>query len=230
MKNPLVSVLIAAYNSEKFIDEALQSVWNQTYGNYEVIVVNDGSTDNTLAALEQWQEKITIINKSNGGISSARNAALAVSRGSIIAFLDADDIWLPNKLEEQLRFLEHNPDITVVFSWAQNVLHPIFQGPTQTTPSSSVIPAHIPSNCMAKREVFDQIGTFNETVALGEFTEWYGRVVNAKIGIGSVPSLLVLRRIHGENIGIKEKHRFNDYLHILKKKINSQQSLTTTPH
>lgn len=231
MKNPLVSIIIAAYNSEKFIADALESVYDQTYTNYEVIIVDDGSTDGTAAALAPWRDSITLIQKKNGGISSARNAGIAHAKGEFFAILDADDVWLPTKLAEQVAFAQNNTSAGIIFSLAQNVLHKdLINKSNVSTNPFPIIAAHIPGNCMIKRDAFETIGYFNETVILGEFAEWYGRALNLGIGIGCVSSLLLLRRIHGENIGIKQKHHFNDYLHILKKKIDSQHSLQKAPH
>lgn len=224
MQIPLVSVLVAAYNSEDFIEDALESVWDQTYPNYEIIVVNDGSTDSTASKLNQWKNKITIIEKENGGIASARNAGLAAAKGDFIAILDADDAWLPTKLFEQMEYFQSHPAVSIVFSLAQNVLHKDLVHRKNISPQPlPIIAAHIPGNCMVRKNTFDQIGYFNESIILGEFAEWYGKALNANIKIGCVDSLLLLRRIHGNNIGIKEKKRFNDYLHILKRKIDAQK-------
>src|SRR5215203_3563623 len=104
---PLVSIIIPAYNVSTYIGEALRSVFIQDFENYEVIVVNDGSTDTPELekVLEPFRDKIHYIQQNNRGISAARNAALHVARGELIALLDADDVWLEGKLTEQLEFM-----------------------------------------------------------------------------------------------------------------------------
>ena len=99
---PKVSVIIPAYNAEKFIEEAILSVLSQSYNNLECIVINDGSTDNTLDILKAFGKDIIFHNQSNMGVSQARNSGLKIARGGWIAFLDADDIWHPNKLSVQI--------------------------------------------------------------------------------------------------------------------------------
>jgi len=111
-----VSVVIPTFNCAQFIIEAIESVLNQTYKNYEIIVVNDGSTDNTEEVLSSYLKKIKYIRQENGGPSKARNNGINNSKGEYIAFLDADDIWLPTKLKYQLDFFEKCSDISVVIS------------------------------------------------------------------------------------------------------------------
>lgn len=109
MKNPLVSVIIPAYNSEKFIAETIQSVQNQTYKNWEIIIVDDCSSDATTRIVNEFinnDNRIQLfIQKENSGSGIARNVALAQTKGKYIAFLDADDLWKPMKLEKQVDFL-----------------------------------------------------------------------------------------------------------------------------
>ncbi len=115
---PKVSVIIPAYNAEEYIAETLQSVFEQTYSNYEVIVVDDGSKDGTLPLLQSYASKVKVFSKDNGGPASARNVAINNSDGELIAFLDSDDLWFREKLETQIRFLGDHPDLGLVYTEA----------------------------------------------------------------------------------------------------------------
>src|SRR4051812_17019821 len=106
---PSVSIIIPAYNSERYLRASLQSVLEQTYRDYEVIVVDDGSTDGTKAAVLGVEGSIRYIYQSNQGPSAARNTGIAAARGDFICFLDADDSWTPDKLAIQVEFMERNP-------------------------------------------------------------------------------------------------------------------------
>lgn len=117
---PKVSVIIPTYNCAAYLSEAVESVFKQTYTDFEVIIVNDGSTDNTdsivTQCIQRYSKKIKYIVKKNQGPGAARNRGIEEANGEYIAFLDADDIWLPRKLEYQVPLLETNPDIALVFT------------------------------------------------------------------------------------------------------------------
>jgi len=115
-KTPKVSVIIPTYNTAKYLDDAIASVLNQTYTNYEIIVIDDGSTDNTVEIVEKYQNKISYIYQENQGVSAARNKGIAASQGEFIAFLDADDIFMAHKLEKQVAVFERQPELGIVNS------------------------------------------------------------------------------------------------------------------
>jgi glycosyltransferase involved in cell wall biosynthesis len=108
---PLVSVVIPAYNSGRFIADALDSVFNQNYQALEVLVVDDGSTDDTCDVIARYGDKVTLIRQPNAGAAVARNEGMHRARGKYIALLDADDVWLPGKLRHQVDYLEKHPDV-----------------------------------------------------------------------------------------------------------------------
>ncbi|MEW6186166.1 MAG: glycosyltransferase family A protein, partial [Thermodesulfobacteriota bacterium] len=102
MSTPAVSVIIPTYNRAEFVIQAVESVFKQTFADFELILVDDGSSDETRAALEPYSDCITYLYQSNRGVSSARNLGLKIAQGKWLAFLDSDDLWLPEKLEGQM--------------------------------------------------------------------------------------------------------------------------------
>jgi glycosyltransferase involved in cell wall biosynthesis len=110
-KQSMVSVIIPVYNSAQCISRAIDSVLAQTVTDYEIIIVDDGSTDNTTDVIRQYGSKVNYIHQDNAGVSVARNVGIAAAKGQWIAFLDADDEWLPSKLEMQMELLTRNPDL-----------------------------------------------------------------------------------------------------------------------
>ena len=115
-KNPLVSVIIPAYNSEKYIKEAIESVLYQTYDHLEIIIVNDGSWDNTEKIVKEFKDsRIKYFWQKNKGIASAKNAGIKNAKGEFITFLDTDDFYLPRKIEEEVIFLKHHPEFDLVY-------------------------------------------------------------------------------------------------------------------
>ena len=116
---PLISVIMAAYNRAAYIEEALDSIKRQTFKDYEIIVADDGSTDNTKEILERY-EGIRCLYLEHGGIATTRNAALKAAKGKWIAFLDSDDLWKEDKLQKQVDYLQAHPDCRIVYSEFKN--------------------------------------------------------------------------------------------------------------
>lgn len=119
MTEPLISVIMPAYNAEKYIAESIDTVVNQTYQNWELIVINDGSADNTEAIAHRYaltDKRIKLINQENKKLSAARNTGIAAARGEWVAFLDADDLWVADKLEKQVNIINTTPNAGLIFS------------------------------------------------------------------------------------------------------------------
>ena len=189
---PQISIVIPAHNAAKTITETIESVQQQTFNDWELIVVNDGSTDNTLKVLQQIIEpRLKIISSINGGVSAARNLGVAQSQGEYIAFLDADDLWVADKLELQLQALEQNPDAIVAYSWTcfmdeeKNgyVYHP--SPPYEYT--GDVYPQllkkgfiHSGSNTLVRKSALNRVGGFDSRCDICE--DWDMWVRLAAIG------------------------------------------------
>ncbi|MDX2042634.1 MAG: glycosyltransferase [Acidobacteriota bacterium] len=211
---PKVSVIIPAYNSAQFIAEAIQSVLAQSYDNREIIIVDDGSTDATLDVLRGFGEQIKLLTKTNGGPASARNLAIRHASGKYIAFLDADDLWMPEKLAEQVAFLESQPEVGMTFSEALMFIEPFeevggekqIRGKIGFTGETSfchlLLGDHIPnSTVLMRRECVDKIGWLNESRALVavEDYEYWLRLAKA-FPIRAISKPLAYYRVHANNL------------------------------
>lgn len=177
---PLVSVVIPAYNVAPFIRETLASVFAQTIANYEVIVVNDGSPDTVEfeRAIEPYRERIRYFRQENRGASAARNAGLRAARGEWIAFLDADDLWLPAYLDEQLRFIrEHNCDLVcadaMIFGDSADAGQTYMEAVMESAPVSGEVTfldlvssdrSLMTSGVVARRDLILAVGLFDEAL------------------------------------------------------------------
>ena len=175
---PKVSIIIPTYNRADLLLQALESVFAQTYQNYEVIVSDDGSTDNTEEVIQQFREKINYLKNAHSGLPSvARNAALNQANGKYIAFLDSDDLWLPDKLKIQVDVLENNPRIGLVCSNAflTNVDgkqgEQLYQIPGNGRSGSVFLDLLqdnfvITSSVMLRRDTLEKAGNFSEAKEL----------------------------------------------------------------
>jgi glycosyltransferase involved in cell wall biosynthesis len=206
---PLVTVVIPTYNYADFLREAVLSVLDQTFQDFEIIVVDGGSTDHTPSVIKEFPEKVRYIYQENQGTMVARNTGIAAARGEYIAFLDADDLWLPAKLEKQVALLRQHPEVGLVYST-------IYQFESK---SGAIVGEYPLANCRAghvlrdlylacfvpsptplvRKEVLDDVGGFDERIRYGsEDWELWLRI-SAKYDLAYVPEPLAKYRYHGSH-------------------------------
>ncbi|HEY9635336.1 MAG TPA: glycosyltransferase [Coleofasciculaceae cyanobacterium] len=177
---PVISVIIPAYNAENTLHETIESVFNQTFTDFELIVINDDSQDATLEVVEHLQDnRLNVFSYPHAGVSASRNRGLAKASGEFIAFLDADDLWSPDKLEAQLRALQVNPQAAVAYSWTDYIDELgkfLYSGP-HISVSGNVYEKLLlgnflenGSNALIRRETLLKVGGFDESLYGGE--EW----------------------------------------------------------
>lgn len=196
-----ISVIIPVYNASKTIERTLDSVINQTLKPDEVILINDGSNDNSLKIIENYTKlnpnnNFIIINKSNGGVSSARNAGLKIASGNLIALLDSDDVWLENKLKIQLNILKDNSEIEFLGCSRNNEKLTILGKKIEKLHKAKVIELLIKmypqtSTAIFKRELFLKYGGYNENMTHAEDGDLWVRYC-ANSGFYYTPESLVI--------------------------------------
>ncbi|MBW4664429.1 MAG: glycosyltransferase [Chroococcus sp. CMT-3BRIN-NPC107] len=175
---PIISVVIPVYNGAKTIKETVESVLQQTYQNFEIIVINDGSQDETLAVINNIQnQKIKLFSYSNAGLSASRNRGFARACGEFITFLDADDLWTKDKLEAQLEALQQNPQAAVAYSWTDHIDEDgKFLRPASYTSCNGNVYERIlvgnflacGSNTLIRTQALKQVGGFDESLNSAE--------------------------------------------------------------
>ncbi len=183
---PTISIIVPAYNAEHTILKTIESVQQQTFSDFELIVINDGSTDRTLELLDTVKEpRIKIFSYQNGGVSVARNRGIANARGEFIAFLDADDLWTLDKLELQLTALQQHPKAGVAYSWTHYMDEqgkyfyadrPIF---FEGNVYADLLVRNFlvsGSNPLIRRQAIESVGEFDPTLTHGEDWEFYLRL------------------------------------------------------
>ena len=200
-KIPLVSVIIPTFNRGWILKEAIESVRSQTYRNFEFIIVDDGSMDNTRDILEEFKEDIVVIRQKNKGVSAARNIGVASSRGTLIAFLDSDDLWKPEKLAVQVAFFASNPETQICQTdeiWIRrgNRVNPkkCHQKPSGMiyVPSLSLCLVS-PSAVMMKKDLFESVGGFDENLPACEDYDLWLRI-GCRYPVPLIEQKLVIKR------------------------------------
>ena len=211
-----VSVVIPSYNYGKFVREAVDSVLSQTYADFEIVLVDDGSRDNTRETLQDYIDagRINYIYKENGGLPAARNTGIQAASGEYIAMLDADDKWLPRKLELQMAYMTDNPDVDVLF--CDELRFQEGREP-QETPRKLLAGENIrekfliscftiPSSLLFKKKSLTMTGLFDEKLQHCEDWDMMMRMAY-KLNVAYLPEYLVLRRIHSSSMSVNIKNK-----------------------
>lgn len=205
-ENSLVSCVVPAYNAERFIEEALESVVSQTYRPIEVVVVDDGSTDRTGSIVRDFairkEESVRYLRQENAGPALARNRGIAESRGEFVAFLDSDDLWREDKLELQVSRFRDRPDLDVCFAYAQDFWMEearIEQERMKGNPRARPHPSYVAGTLLAPRALFDEVGGFDDQRVHRDVPAWYREAERRGAVVEVVEELLLLRRLHRDN-------------------------------
>ena len=220
-----VSVIIPVYNGERYLRAALESVFGQDHKPYEVIVVDDGSTDRTAEIIRDFED-VLYVRQSNQGVAVARNKGLDIARGEFIAFLDQDDVWTPNKLAVQVQYFLDHPEIQYTLTHQQFFLEPGAHIPTWFRKEllSEPHPGFVPSTLVARRGVFEKIGRFETTYSHASDSDWFFRASQAQLPMAVIPEVLLNRRIHRENESSKAKIALGELRRVVKRSIDLERA------
>jgi glycosyltransferase involved in cell wall biosynthesis len=203
MSDPLVSVVIPVRNGERFLAEAIASVLAQRYRPLELIVVDDGSSDQS-AAIARAVPEVVCLSQAAQGVSVARNAGLACARGELIAFLDADDRWTPDKLSAQVGYLREHPDVQFVMSRMRYFVEPGCAIPPafrrELLDGDRV--SWLLSAFVGRRALFDRCGGFKSDLSTAEDVDWFARVKDRGVPFAVVEEVLLHARIHDRNTSL----------------------------
>lgn len=211
MSAPLVSVVIPVYNGRRFVADAIASVSEQTHPAVECIVVDDGSTDGTAAVVAATGASVICIRQANQGVSAARNAGAARARGELLAFLDADDLWLPDKLAAQVAELDRGryPMVTCAAEVVDAKLHPTGSS-TMSLPASQPLLGMVlfgtastvscSSTALLTRAAFDRLGGFDPELGMSADWDFLARFLLAYGGVSYVSQPLIKYRLHDSNM------------------------------
>lgn len=225
-QNPFVSVIIPVYNGERYLAEAIKSVLAQTYQNFELIVINDGSTDNTSNIIARYQDSLQSAYQPNAGLPASLNLGISLSRGEWIAFLDADDLWLEEKLSRQIRMVVENPEIEIIFGHVQQFLSADLDEFTQNKIYCSPVPiqGYLKITMMTQRKAFEKVGLFKEDHSIGDFIEWYLRASEANLNIHMLSEVVAKRRLHAWHTTDNSPESRKNYVRILKASLDRRRA------
>jgi glycosyltransferase involved in cell wall biosynthesis len=219
MNEHSIATIIPAYNCERYLAEAIESVLAQNYRPLEIIVIDDGSTDDTAKIAKRFEPAIQYCFQANGGIGSARNRGIELAHSDFIAFLDADDLWPEGKLEHQMLAFHDNREIEAVFGLVQQ----FEQSSGGTTDVGALMTGQLASSMLIRRESFDRVGPFRTDIKLGEFVDWYMRASEKGLRSRMLAEVVLRRRIHDSNTGLRHRDSSSDYVRLLKNALDRRR-------
>ena len=225
MDPSLVTVIIPFRNHERYLDAAIRSVLAQTHAPLELILVDDGSTDDSAALAQSYVPPARYLRREHGGAGAARNSGIERASGDYLAFCDVDDIWAPTKLERQMAAVSQDPTIDVVFArvtefWAAEDAGPPLR------PIRRNFPGALPSAVLVRREAFHRVGRFAEGLRVAEWVDWYARMRDTGLREAWLPDVLVARGLHRSNNSLVQSNARIEYCRILRAHLHRQREGT----
>lgn len=222
MPRPLVTVVVAAYNGEKFLREALASVFAQDFDSFEVVFVDDGSDDRTAEIARSFP--LRYVYQSNQGLPAARNAGLRLARGQLIALLDDDDLLPPTKLSVQARYLLEHPEIGCVLGRQEWIVEDGVEPPNLARDPIFGEPGGIQLvTAMIRRWILEELGGFDPSYRYAEDRDLFVRLREHHVEIRVLPDVVLHKRLHGSNMTLNRPVT-HPLLRSLKEKLGRERS------
>lgn len=218
MEAPLITVIIAVYNGARYLAAAIESALAQTYEAVEIVVVDDGSEDGSGAIAEKFLPRVRYARHPHEGMGAARNRAIALARGSLFAFLDADDAFPAGRLELQISAFRADPALEAVYGHVREFVSADLEPAAARrlrTPAAR-IQGRLVGAVLIKREAFFRVGLFDTTLKVGVGLDWSARAAEQRLKSLILPEIVLERRLHNENNGLRQKDHRDQYIHVIK--------------
>jgi glycosyltransferase involved in cell wall biosynthesis len=225
----LISCIVPVYNGEKYLAEAIESIVKQSYRPIEIIIADDGSTDCTAMVAERYNKQIRYLRQANAGTAAARNLGLSVAAGEFVAFLDADDLWHPEKLTRQMACFREFHELDCCVAHAQNFWIPELieeEKKFRDHRMSKPLPGYVTGTLLTRRDFFDAVGHFNISIKHADDTEWFLRANERRAVMKLLPDVLLYRRLHYTNFSrVKASNSRDQYLCVVKTALDRRRLL-----
>jgi glycosyltransferase involved in cell wall biosynthesis len=224
--NPLVSVMIGVYNAAPYLGEAIESTLSQDYEPIELIVVDDGSTDGSADVALSFPH-VRVVRQQNGGNGAARNRAVEEATGELYAFLDADDRFTAGKLSLQKAALDSDPRLDMVFGHVREFFSPELDEQVRASlrqPAAEPMPWTAPNLMLIRRESFERVGPFTTSVRVGVTVDWFARAAEAGLRHTILPEVVLERRLHTQNNGLREAASRSQYLEVIRQAMERRRA------
>jgi glycosyltransferase involved in cell wall biosynthesis len=218
---PAVGVVIPAWNAERWLGEAIESVFAQEYPPIDIVVVDDGSSDRSAAIAESYGPPVRVLRQPNAGIGAARNSGVALVEGELVTFLDADDLLTPRSLACRVEVLARRPEIDVVFGHVRRFSERLDGAPVALNEAQ---PGHVPAIMLARRSALEQVGPFLTDTHVAEGLDWLLRAREQRLGEITLAEQVLWRRVHGENNSLRNRAEIGEFAHALKASLDRRRA------
>ena len=213
----LVSVVVPGYNAGRYLGAAIESILAQEYRPIEIIVVDDGSEDHTAAVAQSFAPAARLVAGPHAGAGAARNRGIEEARGEYLAFLDADDLWTAGKLARQMERFQADSSLDYVLGQVVQFRDEI---------EGRVMAGAVAGAMLIRRAAFDRVGPLRTDLRLGEFIDWFARARELGLRNEVLPEVVLRRRIHTTNTGIRERSGRVDYAEVVRAALARRRGTT----
>jgi glycosyltransferase involved in cell wall biosynthesis len=203
MTQPLISCVVPTFNGERYLAEALDSILAQTYRPLDIIVADDGSKDRSIDVVAQYGGNVRFVSQETAGPAATRNLGLSAASGDFIAFLDADDLWHPEKLTRQMARFHARSELDLCIThaqmfWTEDMA--MEETYYRDQPRTKPLPGYATTTLLARRNIFNQVGCFNTELWFGDATDWFIRAAEYGAVMEVLPDVLTYHRMHPSNL------------------------------
>lgn len=211
---------IPAYNAERWLPDAIESLLAQTAPPEDILVLDDGSNDETAAVAAGFGDRVRVVSQPNSGIGAARNRAVELVRGEIVAFLDADDLYTPSSIATRLDVLLKRPHVGVVFGHERRFAEIRDGEPVPIGPSR---PSPLPGSMLVRRSALERVGSFPADTRVAEGLDWLLRAQELSVESVTVDEQVLWRRVHGENNSVRHRDSMGEFARTLKASLDRRR-------
>ena len=221
---PLISTIVPVYNGERYLAAALESALGQRYRPIELVVVNDGSTDGSAEVSRKYAGQVRYFHQPHAGAGRARNAGVDLATGAYFAFLDADDLWPPDRLERQMEALDADGSLDIVYGQMQQFISPELPDAVKARLRCPLgnMPSRLPSTMLIRRDAFFRVGYFGLTI--GEAVDWAMRATELGVNSTMLSALVLKRRVHATNRSMLTRETRSEYVKYVKASLDRRRA------
>ncbi|HTA96327.1 MAG TPA: glycosyltransferase family A protein [Solirubrobacteraceae bacterium] len=221
LADPSVGVVIPAFNAERFLGQALDSVLSQTHPVADILVIDDGSSDGTSALATNHSPRVRVERQDNAGIGAARNRGSEMVHGDVLAFLDADDLLTPSSIGCRVELLRQRPEVELVFGQVVRFRQLLDGVPVAI---DEPLPAHLPGAMFVRRAALARVGPFPTETHVAEGLDWLLRARELPLTEVTLEEQVVWRRVHGENNSLRHRAQIGEFAHALKASLDRRRA------